>query len=178
MSEPFQFSTSVRTDSRRRKFLKGAVGILALASSLLLGIPLLRTLLGSRSYSTSRVWSKVAKIETLPLEQPIRLEFSARYEDAYLEETVIRPVWVIKHSSSSLTVYSPICPHLGCYYNFDPNSQHFECPCHGSVFSIDGKVLGGPAPRPLDTLPFKVEQEILFVEWELFKVGIPQKEQI
>lgn len=178
MSEPVQPPPSENGDLQRRKFLKGALGILALASSLLLGLPFLRTLLGSRSYSTSRVWSKVTSIDSLPLEKPIRLEFSARAEDAYIQETVIRPVWVVKHSPSELTVYSPICPHLGCYYDFNPESRHFECPCHGSVFSIDGMVLGGPAPRPLDTLPLKIEEGMLLVRWEQFKVGIPQKEQI
>ena len=30
-------------------------------------------------------------------------------------------------------------------------------------------------PRPLDTLPTKIEKGELFVEWETFKVGIPEK---
>jgi menaquinol-cytochrome c reductase iron-sulfur subunit len=87
-------------------------------------------------------------------------------------------IWAVKNSSSDVTVFSPICPHLGCRYKWHADSQHFICPCHGSVFSIDGKVLGGPAPRPLDTLPTKIENGELFVEWELFKEGISQKEAI
>ena len=33
----------------------------------------------------------------------------------------------------------------------------------------------GPAPRPLDTLPEKVENGELWVEWERFKLGIHEK---
>ena len=60
----------------------------------------------------------------------------------------------LKGRSSSgvteVTAYSPICPHLGChYYDWNPQSKTFVCPCHGSVYSIHGKILGGPAPRPL-----------------------------
>ena len=44
------------------------------------------------------------------------------------------------------------CPHLGCGYRWDDADHHFKCPCHGSVYDIAGKVVGGPPPRPLDAL--------------------------
>jgi cytochrome b6-f complex iron-sulfur subunit len=43
---------------------------------------------------------------------------------------------------------SAICTHLGCTVNRTAKGYH--CPCHGSVFNNQGKVLGGPAPRPLE----------------------------
>ncbi|WP_455389410.1 QcrA and Rieske domain-containing protein, partial [Petrachloros mirabilis] len=46
------------------------------------------------------------------------------------------------------------------------------CPCHGSVYDVDGKVLAGPAPRSLDVLPSKVEQGKLFVIYKQFKSGL------
>ncbi len=39
----------------------------------------------------------------------------------------------------------------------------------------DGKVLGGPSPRPLDTLPHKIQNGVLFVKWERFKIGVRQE---
>ncbi|MCS7197160.1 MAG: Rieske 2Fe-2S domain-containing protein [Candidatus Bipolaricaulota bacterium] len=50
---------------------------------------------------------------------------------------------------------SMTCTHLGCSYKpFGPPTReypvvHAVCPCHGSVFARDGRVLGGPAPKPL-----------------------------
>jgi hypothetical protein len=38
-----------------------------------------------------------------------------------------------------------------------------------------GEVVGGPAPRPLDTLSTRIEGDEIFVEWERFKVGISEK---
>lgn len=45
-----------------------------------------------------------------------------------------------------------VCTHLGCLYKFEPSTDRFECPCHGSKFHLDGtKILQeGPAPRGLD----------------------------
>ncbi|MEE8200853.1 MAG: ubiquinol-cytochrome c reductase iron-sulfur subunit [Candidatus Acidoferrales bacterium] len=45
---------------------------------------------------------------------------------------------------------SAICTHLGCVVA--RSAQGFACPCHGSKFSPNGKVRGGPAPRPLPWL--------------------------
>ena len=42
---------------------------------------------------------------------------------------------------------SAVCTHLGC--TVDHAGEGFHCPCHGSTFDGQGKVLGGPAPRAL-----------------------------
>jgi Rieske Fe-S protein len=49
------------------------------------------------------------------------------------------------------------CSHLGCSINWVKDKTRFECPCHGSRFSIDGKVIHGPAMFPLSHL--KVEPQ-------------------
>jgi menaquinol-cytochrome c reductase iron-sulfur subunit len=86
-----------------------------------------------------------------------------------------REVWVIRHSATSLTVFSPICPHLACRLAWSPDARRFICPCHGSVFSLAGEVLAGPSPRPLDTLPCKTEDGQLLVLWEAYRPGITEK---
>ncbi|MFF8378196.1 FAD-dependent oxidoreductase [Streptomyces sp. NPDC015661] len=42
------------------------------------------------------------------------------------------------------------CTHMGCELGFDEAEQTWECPCHGSRFAADGRVLQGPATRPLE----------------------------
>ena len=42
------------------------------------------------------------------------------------------------------------CSHLGCSVRWVPASERFICPCHGSVFDLEGVRVAGPAPRPLD----------------------------
>ena len=47
-------------------------------------------------------------------------------------------------------MFSPICPHLGCRFNYDADQQKFKCPCHGSGYYKTGVNFEGPTPRPLE----------------------------
>lgn len=141
----------------------------------MLGIPLIGNIIGTAFQRKKSNWIKLTDLSSLPPEQPVKLTFASPMVSAFIHETVLRDVWAISYSPSKIIVYSPICPHLGCEYYWNPQSGQFDCPCHGSVFTKDGKVLAGPSPRSLDTLPAKVENGVLFIEWEAFKIGIPEK---
>jgi cytochrome b6-f complex iron-sulfur subunit len=41
------------------------------------------------------------------------------------------------------------CTHMGCIPNYSENDGQYLCPCHGSVFTLEGDVVRGPAPEPL-----------------------------
>ena len=56
--------------------------------------------------------------------------------------------------SSGFYALSLVCTHLGCTVTV--SSGHLSCPCHGSEFDRQGRVLKGPADRPL--LRLKVEE--------------------
>jgi Rieske Fe-S protein len=120
----------------------------------------------------------VAEVRSIPEGEPVRLNFIRSELDAYIQQTTLNSVWAVKHSPSEVTVYSPICPHAGCYYNWSSQLRRFACPCHASVFEINGKVVSGPAPRPLDALPSKIDNGALFIEWKRFKAGVPEKFEI
>jgi menaquinol-cytochrome c reductase iron-sulfur subunit len=161
----------------RRKFFKVVIGVAAFLNGLILGIPYLRALVNSAPLKKLS-YVEVGDIGSLPTGQPKDVNFPVRSSEAYLHDEVIHSIWVIKHSPTEVTVFSPICTHLGCHFRWNPDDGRFECPCHGSVFTIAGKVIGGPAPRPLDTLPYKIEKGKLFVEWERFKVGLSEKVRV
>ncbi len=49
---------------------------------------------------------------------------------------------------AGLYAMSAVCTHLGCLVA-NNGEEGFFCPCHGSRFNAQGKVVGGPAPKPL-----------------------------
>lgn len=44
-----------------------------------------------------------------------------------------------------LTPTKPRCPHLGCALKWNPVQRSWDCPCHGSRFAEDGRLLDNPA---------------------------------
>lgn len=66
------------------------------------------------------------------------------------------PAYVLANTAATgfVALYRK-CVHLGCTVPFCTTSKWFECPCHGSKYSINGEYRAGPAPRSLDR--FKVD---------------------
>jgi cytochrome b6-f complex iron-sulfur subunit len=59
-----------------------------------------------------------------------------------------RKVSVIK-GDNGLYALIRNCTHMGCIPNYSENDCQYLCPCHGSVFTLEGDVVRGPAPEPL-----------------------------
>jgi cytochrome b6-f complex iron-sulfur subunit len=60
-----------------------------------------------------------------------------------------RPIAVFRDADGVYAV-STVCTHLGCIVKAE--NGRFDCPCHGSRFSLDGTVVKGPAPKALPWL--------------------------
>lgn len=63
---------------------------------------------------------------------------------------VNRTYGVRRTGASTFIAYSLLCTHAGCPTELRAN--RWVCDCHGSRFDLDGRVLAGPANRPLDAL--------------------------
>jgi glycine/D-amino acid oxidase-like deaminating enzyme/nitrite reductase/ring-hydroxylating ferredoxin subunit len=62
-------------------------------------------------------------------------------------------------AEGKVTECSAVCPHLGCIVQWNSAERSFDCPCHGSRFSGEGKVLSGPAIRDLKKTLSSVEKK-------------------
>jgi Rieske Fe-S protein len=75
----------------------------------------------------------------------------------------------------NFVIFSSICPHLGCRFQWQTDTKKFFCPCHGSEFTIDGTKTAGPAPRGLDPLPFREKDGKAEITWIQYKSGTPDR---
>ena len=71
------------------------------------------------------------------------------YEELFSpSRTMLRPQLAINAAESTLNLLTPTtprCPHMGCALKYNPAEHSWDCPCHGSRFSEDGKLLDNPA---------------------------------
>ncbi len=56
-----------------------------------------------------------------------------------------------------LTPTAPRCPHMGCALKYNPQEHSWDCPCHGSRFGEDGRLIDNPATD--DKKNLKVNRE-------------------
>ncbi|HSK07756.1 MAG TPA: FAD-dependent oxidoreductase [Acidimicrobiia bacterium] len=76
---------------------------------------------------------------------------------------------VVSHDDERLAVFqgedgevsalSPYCTHLGCVVGFNTAEQTWDCPCHGSRFDLDGRVIHGPAVEDLAPVAMEADKE-------------------
>jgi glycine/D-amino acid oxidase-like deaminating enzyme/nitrite reductase/ring-hydroxylating ferredoxin subunit len=61
----------------------------------------------------------------------------------------VKKVAAYRHDDGTLDVVSSTCTHLGCQVKWNGAEKSWDCPCHGSRFAPDGRVLQGPAVQDL-----------------------------
>lgn len=67
------------------------------------------------------------------------------------------PVLFVRESQEIIRGVDPTCTHKKCTVEYDKNPGKFICPCHGSQYDLEGKVLKGPAEKPLKNLNAHLE---------------------
>ncbi len=198
---------SDRDVSRRKFFVWATGGIVALIGAGI-AIPGVRYLIYPMYQGFNNQWIKIGRREQILKEDtPELLKFLKVNKEAYLVNTVEKTHWVVKASERlrkeiysreenrifrekdgslvwendprvPLIVYSGKCPHLGCAFRWGEEKRQFLCPCHLSVFTLNGAVMGGPAPRPLDVLPVRIENGDVEIIDSEFKAGTHEKIRI
>ncbi len=74
-----------------------------------------------------------------------------------------RPFWVIRTDNDQLVALPATCTHLRCILKWDGESGRLLCPCHEGAFDVNGNVVAGPPPKPLQPLQADVKGGIIYV---------------
>jgi len=108
-------------------------------------------------------WVEAGDLSQLRPGTPEEMTFRRTHADGWKIYSEKGTAWVVKNADGKILAFSPTCTHLGCAYHWDTGKSEFVCPCHGSEFALDGTVLSGPAPRPLDQFEIKIENAHLWL---------------
>lgn len=189
----------------RRTFMANATVTIGGIVGVVLAVPVVGSLLppaSSSAGSWSPLTAQELDALQTATAKPVKLTFTLKYTDGYLpEQSAAEYVWGIKVDPAKFqaarsdiynqpggkadvpydvvnmgfVVFSPICPHLGCYYNWSDAQNRFMCPCHGSQYTFDGTHIAGPAPRGLDPLPLREQSGTAEVTWIIYQSNTPQR---
>ena len=186
----------------RRTFMGKSVALLASAIGISLLVPIGGYIMAAATTPVTDNWRDLGvKLQDLPLDEPVQKSFRAVSVSGWMRVPEERSVWLIRHSGASdpwsepedqkknldspleksnsdprLTVLSPVCPHLGCEPQWHKGQNLFICPCHHSIYQMNGNRIGGPAPRPMDQLPVRISPDgSIAVIYEQFAIGIAAK---
>ena len=70
-----------------------------------------------------------------------------------------RPALLIRVSDTEWRAYSAICTHLNCTVQFQDSIRQIWCACHNGFYDLNGKVVSGPPPRPLEEYAVHIRGE-------------------
>ena len=69
--------------------------------------------------------------------------------EATLAEWEGNKVALYKDEEGKVHALDPVCPHAKCIVDWNSAEKSWDCPCHGSRFSVSGALLTGPARKGL-----------------------------
>ncbi len=75
-----------------------------------------------------------------------------------------KPALIIRKTQTEVVALSAVCTHLGCIVKYHEEAKQMQCPCHGAKYDQTGRVLGGPAPKPLTPYSARIEAGNIVVE--------------
>lgn len=147
---------SLPSGGRRRAlvaFVNTVIGLIGAALAALLGTFALRP----AAAQASGRWVRAGRTEDLMPDVPAPRILSVPRVDGWYRERARQTVFIVWDGSRGVRALSATCTHLGCQVQWDGSAKQFHCPCHGGIYDASGQVLGGPPPRPLDTVDARVD---------------------
>lgn len=108
-------------------------------------------------------WLPAAALSELEEGTPKQIALQVARSDGAAQVIDRRLVYLVR-SGNSVRALDSTCTHLGCRTRFNADTDRIECPCHGGLYDATGRVIGGPPPSPLQSLPARIDNDRVFVE--------------
>ncbi len=124
--------------------------------------------------------TKVATLDALPADGvPRKFPVIADKVDAWTRtpNVPIGAVYLRRTQDGVIRALHTVCPHAGCFVDYQAARSGYYCPCHNSLFLTDGKIgdAKSPSPRDMDSLEVEVRGSEIWVKFQNFRAGHKEK---
>lgn len=147
----------------RRAFLvrviQGVHATIGATLAFILGSAVLAPSLARRE----RLWLSAGDVSALKDGEPVAVTLRVARQDGAAEVVDCRVVFLVK-AGEQVRAIDSTCTHLGCRTRFNLELGQIECPCHGGVYDVEGRVVSGPPPHPLAELPTRIDGTRVLVQ--------------
>ena len=117
---------------------------------------------------------KITSLDAIPDDgTPAKFSVIADKEDAWnkFKNISVGAIYLRKEAGKVKALHT-VCPHLGCFIDYRSTKSDFFCPCHNSNFKLDGSIVSGVSPRPMDPLKIEIRNKVeVWVKFQNFQPG-------
>lgn len=145
------FGSSGSASPSRRSFLDYLLGTSVIATLGAILYPILKFMSPPRTIESSQNSVVAGKVNELAKNSGKIFKFGSE------------PGIIVHTDSGGLKACSAICTHLSCIVQYRPDIKHIWCACHNGHYSVDGKNISGPPPRPLEEYKVNTRGEDIVV---------------
>jgi Rieske Fe-S protein len=74
-----------------------------------------------------------------------------------------KPVLLIRTGETDWRAYWGTCTHLDCTVQYQASNRQIWCACHNGLYDLNGKVVSGPPPKPLEELTVNIRDDEVII---------------
>ena len=74
-----------------------------------------------------------------------------------------KPVLLIRTGEADWRAFWGTCTHLDCTVQYQDSSRQIWCACHNGFYDLNGNVVSGPTPRPLEELTVHIRDDEVII---------------
>lgn len=154
----------MRQHMSRRGFMSAIMTLVSTAIGAVVGLPGIAYLVSPGMQELkSDSWLSIGPLDGYPVGVPTTFSYTTSKINGWEKTIKSSTVYIVRNTEGNVKVFSNICTHLSCIASWRQGQGHYVCPCHDAHYAMDGAVISGPAPRPLDQYETKMDSGNFFI---------------
>jgi cytochrome b6-f complex iron-sulfur subunit len=144
-------STNSQDTPKRRHFLEAFLGASVVASLASFVYPILRYIIPAQTSEPASDTALAGRIGDLKPNTGKIFRFGSR------------PALLILTDDGKYHALSAVCTHLNCTVQYRGDLHAVWCACHNGMYTVDGRNISGPPPRPLESYEVSVKGNDIYI---------------